>query len=140
MRKEAKSTRHLLIHYPKNPYCKACQAAKATDTPTFKKGGSESAPKPKKWGDHTTCDHIVADKEWEQGANNEKYCLVLRAVGMKQTAAYPSTAKQTKEVARCIRNWQGKNKVVYVCTDNADELTASKKHFGIIDETSTAGR
>ena len=140
LRKEAKSIRHLMTHFPKNPYCKACQIAKATDTPCLKTGGSESAPKAEKWGDHCTADHIDSKEEFEMGVDFEKHCLIFHDVATKETAAYPSTHKNAIMVTKHLRDWQGKDKIKYLYTDDAPEFEAAKSRVGIIDDNSLPGR
>ena len=61
LRKEAKSVHHLLTHIPKNPFCPVCQRAKMYKPSSYKTGGIRSI-KSDSFGEHLTCDHVIASK------------------------------------------------------------------------------
>ena len=71
LRKETRSSRHQLLHYTKNPYCKICQEAK----PYQVQGRCRDPPeveKSKKFGDLVLADHMVIKNQDAMGKDGER--------------------------------------------------------------------
>ena len=68
---EAQSIRHLMCHYPKNPYCDACNRAKCCRKPRRKGGLKRSTRVIKNFGDLVTADHIVCRSLASYGLKGE---------------------------------------------------------------------
>ena len=77
LRTEAISPRHLLIHQPKDRYCKACIRCKMQRTPCKRGASSKYGPKPEKFGDKCICDYIIAYDELSKGIHGEEEAFVL---------------------------------------------------------------
>ena len=61
LKKEAVSTRHLLTHLPKNPFCDACRRAKAKRPQRRQKGNRPAElPPPDHFGEQCTADHVFS--------------------------------------------------------------------------------
>ena len=68
LKAKAVSIDHLLTHFPKNPYCSACQRAKVQNKPAMRQGPPDEEDRPKDFGDQVTADHVIV----AQGGNPSK--------------------------------------------------------------------
>ena len=57
-RDEVVSLEHLMDHYPKNRFCKACQCGQIQSQQSRRSKGL--GPPPKEFGDQVTADHIIS--------------------------------------------------------------------------------
>ena len=69
VKERAASLKHILTHYPKNPYCETCQIAKlqSAPSPDRSKRPSDGSGKDdiKEFGDAITGDHLTATNDKE---------------------------------------------------------------------------
>ena len=84
LRREALTARHLLTHLPKNPFCSACQRAKAQRRGARRVKVRNLRKAPEKFGDETTADHWIAKNEVSRGyggrergtdVQRQKHCM-----------------------------------------------------------------
>ena len=73
---------------PKNKYCQACQRAKAQHV-AARRGAGDANPKPTRFGQAMTADHLVAQSEKSQGLTGEADALVVFDRGTKWLDCYP---------------------------------------------------
>ena len=93
LRKEAVSLTHLMTHFPKNPYCTACQRAKMTTAPARKTYRPE--PEDQAFGENVTADHVVIG-ESDEGVDGERAALVILDRGTGWLDCYPVADKSTE--------------------------------------------
>ena len=75
--REANSVEHQITHFPKNPYCMACQWGKMQQSMGKRKGTASLGQKPEAFGDQCTADHIAKTAEHHFGINDERVALVI---------------------------------------------------------------
>ncbi len=140
---EAKSLAHLLTHFPKSPFCRACQIAKmyrkqARRIPIF-----AHTKQPKKFGELITGDNIVVTSRQNprgRGAAGERHCFVIKDRATNFVGAYPCKTKTSVEVMACITHFLGMDKCRMFYADNAREIKAALTALRITNATSTPCR
>ena len=76
LRAKAVSTKHLLTHLPKNPYCESCRLAKAKRTHRRdKKNRADPSVPPEHFGEQCTADHVFSANNVSQGIGGQKYAI-----------------------------------------------------------------
>ena len=138
LRAEANSIRHLMRHYPKNPYCDACQRARIQTKGCYKKRVDDEIPA--RFGVQVTADHIILNSYENVGLDLEQAGLTMFDRGTKWLEIYPVADKSTAEAFDAFNQWQGANeKIETFYSDNSPELLAAAKLKGWRHTTSTAG-
>ena len=135
--KEAKSLKHLLTHFPKNPYCTACQRAKIrrkrAESHVFEK-------RPTSFGEIVTADHIIANSEEAEGILGERTALCVYDIGSKMTDCYALKNKSADEAYRSLQDFRGpRGYFHYVYTDKSEELIKAVDDLGFPRGKSTPG-
>jgi hypothetical protein len=102
---EAVSLRHLLTHMPKNPHCEACQRAKPQHKPHKRSLGL--GPRPEKFGDEITADHIVAESDISQGIGGHREALVILDRATRWIECYPLKTKGWEDAHRAFVDFLG---------------------------------
>ena len=76
------SLEHLMTHFPKNPWCDACQRSRMQQAPA-KRSNKESMKHCERFGQCVTADHILAHGRISHGAGGQTDSLVVlgRATG-----------------------------------------------------------
>ena len=135
--KIATSIVHLMTHYPKNPYCQACNRSKIRKAPSHA-SPSDKEKIYKHFGDHITADlkTVFQDKNsW--GMDGQRCVLVVYDSATKFIAAYPLIEKTAEQVAQSFTDFAGDSKIKYVYCDGGPELVAAAKSIGARCDTST---
>jgi hypothetical protein len=126
-------------HYPKNPYCDACQRARIQTKGCYKQNKDEGEM-PKKFGEQVTADHIVLNGEDNIGFDLEEAELSMYDRGTKWLDVYPVADKSTAEALDAFNQFQCPKDVIKTFySDNSGELLAAAKLKGWPHPTSTAG-
>ena len=148
---EAKSAKHLLTHFPKNPFCRICSLAKTTSMKVAKKPDTKSddlidvptAP----WQQIATDDVIMArgDDHRGIGTGGVKSHHVVRDVFSGARVAYPMSRRTLQNHAKNFRHFFGlrptsKPPVCLVKMDEAGELEGAASEVGLVPETSLPNR
>ena len=124
-RAEAISTRHLLIHQPKNRYCNACTRCKMQRTPCRRGASSSYDTKPERFGDICSHDHIIAYDELSKGINGEQEALVLVDFATGWMFGYPVRTKSAKDFVTSVIDFSTLREIKLMHSDPAPELRAA---------------
>ena len=91
---EANSLEHLMTHFPKNPFCTACQRAKMQthQTPNRAKELYRNDP-PTYFGENVTADHLIANNVDDWGQAGETAAVVVYDRGTGWLDAFPCETK-----------------------------------------------
>ena len=148
---EAKSAKHLLTHFPKNPFCRVCSLAKTTSMKVARKPDAKSddlidAPTGP-WQQIATDDVIMArgDDHRGIGTGGVKSHHVVRDVFSGARVAYPMSRRTLQHHSKNFRHFFGlrptaKPPVCLVKMDEAGELEGAATEVGLIPETSLPNR
>ena len=148
---EAKSVKHLLTHFPKNPFCRVCSLAKTTSMKVARKPDAKSddlidAPTGP-WQQIATDDVIMArgDDHRGIGTGGVKSHHVVRDVFSGARVAYPMSRRTLQHHSKNFRHFFGlrptaKPPVCLVKMDEAGELEGAATEVGLIPETSLPNR
>ena len=135
LRAEALSTKHLLIHQPKNRYCKACTRCKMQRTPCKRGASSNYGTKPEKFCDICICDHIIAYGELSKGINGEQEALVLVDIATGWMFGYPVKTKSAKDVVASVIDFSPFREIKLMHSDpllsSAQPLGHSRSHLSL---------
>ena len=100
LRAEAKSAKHLMCHYPKNPYCEWCQRGRMTSAKIRRKPNHDimpdRPPPTKRFEEMSTDTYIVSKSSTDQaklGGSGEYVCQTNRDKYSGLFWAYPLTSK-----------------------------------------------
>jgi len=139
LRAEATSLRHLVTHMPKNPYCRSCQVAKPQHKPHKRSVGI--GPRPTKFGEEITADHIIAESVVSQGMGGHREALVIMDRATRWIDCYPLKTKSWEDAHKSFVDFIGpKQKVELVYSDNAGELIKAVQKLGIPHRTAVPHR
>ena len=148
---EAKSAKHLLTHFPKNPFCRICSLAKTTSMKVAKKPDTKSDDlidvPTASWQQIATDDVIMArgDDHRGIGTGGVKSHHVVRDVFSGARVAYPMSRRTLQNHAKNFRHFFGlrptsKPPVCLVKMDEAGELEGAASEVGLVPETSLPNR
>ena len=99
LREEAVSIEHLMTHFPKNPYCDACQRARIRRKANRRrKEPREMADK--SFGKSVTLDHTYAHTETMEGIDGSLDMCIIYDVGTEKIDAYPARSKNADDTRR----------------------------------------
>mgnify|MGYP003345448369 FL=1 len=124
LKAEALTTRHMLLHAPKNPHCPVCQAAKMRHTPARRRTNVE---KPKRFGHKVTMDHVYAKSDKMEGITGDVDLLVVYDLATAFVGVYPVKNKTSAAALEAIVQYAGTDKMKSVYSDCAPELTRAVK-------------
>ena len=143
LKKEATSLKHLLTHYPKNPFCPLCHGAKDTSMRVshIKDGKSDDGiDPPKQPFEQLATDDVILAKGSEHfgtGIGGVKTHHVIRDLYSGARVAYPMSMR---DVEAHTRNFRLRASELATCTiikmDEAQELEQAAHQVGFIPETS----
>ena len=139
LKAEAKSIRHLMCHFPKNPYCPICRDGKCMRPPRRKGGLKRSTRKIKKFGDLVTCDHIVCRGLASQGVTGEKDCVMIYDKATNWLHAGPVKSKAARHAYDQFIQFAGDEKIRRVYSDGSKELKLCCKAHKIPQDISDPG-
>jgi hypothetical protein len=135
LKEEALSLRHLMTHMPKNPYCEACQRAKAQNKPARASHRAERPNAPKNFGEQVSADHIIL------GDGDGRAALVLRDVGTGWLQCIPLKDKTADETYDALKQFMGpKGNIQELHSDAAPEIIRAAKDLGLNHTVATPGR
>ncbi len=124
---EASSLRHLMTHHPKNSYCPTCCIAKVQRAPHRRKHHKywKGKPRPDKFGDQITADHIIAYSERSRGVTGHQAAVVFgdRATGWFD--GFPLIGKTTPDTTDALLRFTGSDQIKRAWSDNSPELIAT---------------
>ena len=139
LRREARSTRHLMLHDKKNPYCPTCrdvivrqQQARRKD-PAIKKD-------PEKFGDFILADHISLGKEDEISIDDDKCGFAVWDMGMGWRDSFGVNSKEATDAELAIKECAGTGELVSLYSDKSKELKKAAEDLGALHPTSTPYR
>ncbi len=139
---EATSLRHLMTHHPKNSYCTTCCCAKSQRAPHRRKHHKywKGKPRPDKFGDQITADHIIAYSERSKGVTGHQAAVVFgdRATGWFD--GFPIVGKSIHDTTFALLRFQGSDKIKRAWSDNSPELIATFHDAKVVHDTSTQGQ
>ena len=100
LKEEAESLEHQMTHEPINPYCLGCMRAKMTLSPSRKASarGASIGPRPDRFGDQVTADHMLANDEDSVGMDDESCALVMLLGARNISMLPPSPIARQKNV------------------------------------------
>lgn len=102
---EANTTQHKLLHYPANPFCRACRIA------SMKKHAAcaheHHGEEPKEWGDHAMIDHFITRNDESLGIDKEKASLIACDEWSEELDVFPTAAKDTHSVRNGVNQFSG---------------------------------
>ena len=129
-------------HFPKDPNCEICQAAKSQRAPCLSGKGAkpDDTPVPSKFADAITADHAILNEDDEDRDGDQIACIIQdRATSWCE--GYPCKSKTTAETEQCLIQFLGPQaKCEYAYTDNSGELKAALSELKIPHDTSTPHR
>ena len=153
---EARSTKHLMTHTPKNPFCPICQKAKARQKQARRlrraarkarrkhpKEITDEDKEPEKFGDLITADPIVLSSEKDQGTSEsgpKRGAIVVKDAATQWMGCPPVADKTTGEAKAALRKFVGRARVKEFYSDNARELKKAAKELGWLHLLSTPYR
>jgi len=139
LKQRATSTRHLLTHTPKNPFCPSCQRAKLQSKPH--RHAKTARSEAKAFGDHITGDHIVTFDDIDKGFDGERDAVVLYDVGTQYLDVYPVGSKSADDVYDSLNQFIGRRQSVsYFYTDAARELRKAAVLMGLCKDDAIPSR
>jgi ethanolamine utilization cobalamin adenosyltransferase len=131
LEEEAKSLKHMMSHYPQNPFCRVCNESKAKERYRHQHTEEEREAKmPEGFGTLVTADHMVLRGEKDVGADGSADVLLTFVVGTGCEMFQPALGKTTAEVRAQLLNFSGKDAIVEFYTDQAEELIKAWKELG----------
>ena len=137
LREEAVSIEHLMTHFPKNPYCKACQRARIRRKANRKRTTPrEVSPE---FGACVTLDHAYAHTKAMEGIDGSLDMLVIYDVGTEKIDAYPAKSKDADDTYYAIQDFRGTTYLDMVYSDNSKEIKKAVRQFGFNHRTSVPG-
>jgi hypothetical protein len=110
LKAKAVSIDHLLTHFPKNPYCSACQRAKVQSKPAMRQGPPDEDERPQNFGDQVTADHMIVAQggnPLEAGPGGENVALVVLDRATNWIGAYPQKGKNADETYQSLQHFAG---------------------------------
>ena len=143
----AKTREHLMSHFPKNPWCPACQRATARRAQCRDRGGNAHIGE--RFGSQVTADHVVVSVDVSsdprpsrdgKGLGGEKYGLCFKDLGTGYCGFFPTAHRDTPETERIFNDFLGDAKVRLLRTDGASEFKSTSTNLFIPHCTSTPGR
>ena len=138
-RDEAMSLDHLMDHYPKNKFCKACQCGKIQSQQSRRSKGL--GPPPKEFGDQVTADHIISRSARSESITGALDSLLIYDRATRWIDCYPVRSQGANDVynrfLQFIGPWQ---KVKYVYTDDSAALKAALAELKICNDSSVLGQ
>ena len=104
LRREAKSDRHKLLHFPKNPYCRICKSVKPQAKPARRRG-PDNVDEAVHFGDQLLTDHtVIINAEGHSEAGDKAAILIVdEATGFKDFVPVPSKSGDDSIVALGVR-------------------------------------
>jgi len=139
LKAEAKTTKHLLTHLPKNPFCSTCIRAKMENAKSKQKGGV-AAHGFTEFGQHVTADTIVLHGIKDRGVGNKSNAIVMFDFGTGWTSCHPVKSRSEEDTMEAFREFVGpKDKVHSFYSDGAPEIIACAKAMKWHSDTSTPG-
>ena len=136
---EARSTSHLLAHFPKNIHCIACRQAKVTNV-RFNRKEREFMSEARAFGDRVTADTIVLKGTRDRGVHGETNAIVFFDLATGWIDCIPVKPRHTDETVRAITQFQGPESYIkQLYTDQAPEFDKACGKVGTCNATSTPG-
>ena len=93
---ESKSVRHLMLHSPPNPYCRACMLGKGLRTQHRKGAMKRDGSKPTKEGELLTMDWIILKNDVSKGEGGDTVLQTLLDVGTDWLTVHPSVKRDAE--------------------------------------------
>ena len=120
LRAEAVSIEHLMIHFPKNPYCKACCKTRLRRKPRKRR----TVPRELngKFGSCITLDHVYAHSGEMEGMDGSMDMLVIYDLATEKIDAFPAKSKNADETHAAPQNFRGTTYVDVDYSDNSREI------------------
>ena len=124
--------RHRLLHYPTSDSCHACRIANMRNVRHEQKKPDADEPPVDKFGQHVTMDFIIAKAPKFEEISGFENALLFYDVGTGWMQLYPTTARTTGEVVRCLEHATGHNEEIkYVYSDGATEFVSACRKLKI---------
>ena len=118
--------RHRLLHYPTSESCHACRIANVRNVRHEQKKPDADEPPVDKFGQHVTMDFIIAKAPKFEEISGFENALLIYDVGTGWMQLYPTVARTTGEVIRCLEHATGHNEEIrYVYSDGATEFVSA---------------
>ena len=139
LREEARSTRHLLMHMPKNPYCEACTRGKLRG-PIHRKGSVQVDAT--HWGSHLVADYIVSKQDFMIGVGGYKHIFVIRDLFSRFLAAFATKTQSTEELVVHFKRFVGPREldVHMLYSDMGKEIMAAMHQFKVFNRHPQPGQ
>ena len=140
---EAESLEHLMTHEPMNPFCLDCMRAKMQLAQSRKASsrGASLGPRPEKFGDQVTCDHLLAQDVDDVGMDDESCALVLLDRGTDYIDAIPQPERTAACCYMALLEFAGPYDYINeLYSDGAPELVKAAKDAKWIHSTSAPER
>ena len=106
LRREAKTTLHLMTHLPMNPFCDICREGKLKQKPARRRRDPEIVEKPEEWGHTLLGDHLMTG-EVGLSIDDDKFGLLLRDVGSDIGDLLATKTKSKVDTVKAIRAFGG---------------------------------
>ena len=116
LREEAVSIAHLMTHFPKNPYCKACLRARLRRMANRRRKGPKLNIAPA-FGSCVTLDHVYAHSEEMEGIDGSLDMLVCYDIGTEKIDAYPAKSKDHEDTYQAVPDFRGSTYLDTVYSD-----------------------
>ena len=137
LRREAKSTKHLLRHKPFNKYCEHCCKCKMAAKRHFRGSFKRVL---KRWGEIVTADHLVNNKKGKKhGVRGFKNAVNIKDLWSGLINCYPVKNKGHEEARKAFKMFCGGRKIQRIYSDNAGELKAAAEKLSVPHELSEPG-
>ena len=124
LKAEAVSTKHVLTHLPKNPYCESCRLAKAKRTHRRdKKNRADPSVPPEHFGAQCTADQVFSATNVSQGVGGQKHAVMIYELATRWRTFVPSCGKDaTTALSGLLKHGSPKTGTCKFHCDNAQEL------------------
>ena len=138
-RDEAVSLEHLMDHYPKNRFCKACQCGKIQSQQSRRSKGL--GPPPKEFGDQVTAYHIISRSARSESVTGALDSLLIYDRATRWVDCYPVRSQGVDDVYNRFLQFAGPwQKIKYVYTDDSPALKAALAEVRVCHDTSIPGQ
>ena len=132
LRKQAQELRHLMTHFPKNPYCPACNHARLRRAPIGVRNRGWRATQAVKFGDVITCDHIILGRiDNNPAVEGRRTAMTIYDVGTKFLGCYPLVNKTAEQATVALRHFIGSQKIKLLHSDGSGEIEKAAADLGI---------
>ena len=137
LRAEAVSLEHLMCHYPKNRFCRACILARLRRKASRRRRDVRTfCPD---FGACVTLDHVYAHSTEMEGIDGSLDMLVIYDLGTEKIDAYPAKSKNADDTYNAIQDFRGSTYIDTVYSDNSKEIKKAVRDLGFPHRTSVPG-